>query len=172
MSFDADLSREHFASMFARRQCHIDETVTCSMSFMPANNESAGLAIIQAMNHQLHVERVNKNGRQMLQCRITTADYEIPPYFPGFSSENHSEILAETEWNKKDIVLQIEMKHEEFIVRYGDAEDALKELTVADGKTINPEKVGCMTGTLIGMFATGGGIDSDNCAAFDWFKLG
>ena len=37
---------------------------------------------------------------------------------------------------------------------------------------INPEKVGCMTGTMIGMFASGNGTESDNYAAFDWFEIG
>ena len=34
---------------------------------------------------------------------------------------------------------------------------------------INPEKVGCMTGTVMGMFASGNGADSENQAEFDWF---
>ncbi len=171
MGFEPNFSKEHFVSMFAQRQCHIDETVTARMTFEPRDNESAGLAIIQAMNHQLHVERVCKEGKQLLQCVITGADYDKPPYIPGFESRNTSRVLAETLWDKADIVLQIEMKHEQFTVRYGSSEDDLMVLAIADGKEINPEKVGCMTGTIIGMFASGNGTESSNFAAFDFFEL-
>jgi alpha-N-arabinofuranosidase len=171
MGFEPNFSKEHFVSMFAQRQCHIDETVAAMTTFEPRDNESAGLAIIQAMNHQLHVERVCKDGEQLLQCVITGADYDKPPYIPGFESRNTSRVLAETLWDKADIVLQIEMKHEQFTVRYGSSEDDLMVLAIADGKEINPEKVGCMTGTIIGMFASGNGTESSNFAAFDFFEL-
>lgn len=171
MRLGTNTSKEFMVSMFAQRQCSIDETVTTQMSFVAENNESAGLAIIQAMNHQIHVERVCKDGKQMIQCVVTGAEYELPPYFPGFTSENISTLIAECEWNESDVVLQLEMKHEAFTVRYGQSKETLKVLVVVDGKLINPEKVGCMTGTLIGMFASGNGVESQNCAAFDWFEL-
>lgn len=171
MSFGGDLSKEYMMSMFAQRQCAINETMTAQMTFMPAEGEAAGLAIVQAMNHQMHLERICKDGKQMLQFVATTADYNCPPYFPGFTCENKSEVLAECEWSDSNIVLQIKMEGEKFTVSYGATKDALKELIVADGRIINPEKVGCMTGTLLGMYATGNGTESDNKAAFDWFEL-
>ena len=39
----------------------------------------------------------------------------------------------------------------------------------ADGRKINPEEVGGMVGTLVGMFASGNGTASKNEAAFDRF---
>lgn len=171
MSFGANPSKKYMVSMFAQRQCAIDETVTTQMSFVAENEESAGLAIIQAMNYQMHVERVCKNGKQMIQCVVTGAEYHTPPYFPGFTSKNSSTLIAECEWNEADVVLEIEMKHEEFTVRYGGSKESLQKLAVVDGKLINPEKVGCMTGTLIGIFASGNGVESKNYAEFDWFEL-
>ena len=41
---------------------------------------------------------------------------------------------------------------------------------MADAAGINPEKVGCMVGTMIGVFASGNGEDVDNAASFDWFE--
>lgn len=171
MTFGGDISKEYMVSMLAMRQTKIDETMTAQMIFMPAEGESGGLAIVQAMNHQMHLERTCKDGKQILQFVVTTADYRIPPYFPGFTCANKSEVLAECEWNEVDIVLQVQMEGEKFTVRYGTSKDTLKELIVSDGRMINPEKVGCMTGTLLGMYATGNGIESDNKAAFDWFEL-
>ncbi|MDD3403958.1 MAG: glycoside hydrolase family 43 protein [Hespellia sp.] len=172
MNFDGDMSKEYMMSMLAQRQCEINETMTTQMSFMPAEGEAAGLAMVQAMNHQMHLERICKDGKQLLQFVATTADYSIPPYFPGFTCENKSEVLAECEYNESDIVLQIQMEGEKFTVRYGASKDTLQDFIAADGRIINPEQVGCMTGTLLGMYATGNGTESENKAAFDWFELG
>jgi alpha-N-arabinofuranosidase len=39
-----------------------------------------------------------------------------------------------------------------------------------DARNINPEVVGGMVGTLLGMYASSNGIKSENSAAFDWFE--
>lgn len=171
MSLDANQRVEESVSMLAQRQCSIDTTVTCQMHFLPKEQESAGLAVIQAMNHQFHLERVCRDGRQLLQFVVVTADYNCPPYFPGFESTTSENIEAEIEWDAADIVLQLEIRGEKVTVRYGNTKDDLKELCVADGALINPEKVGCMSGTIIGMFASGNGTDSENQAEFDWFEM-
>lgn len=171
MSLTDTGGKEHFVSMLAQRQCSIHTRVSCQMTFMPEEQESAGLAIVQAMNHQLHLQRAVKDGRQVLQLVQVTADYDRPPYFPGFTSETYQEIIAEINWEQADIVLQVDMNGEYFAVRYGTDESALQELCAADGGIINPEKVGCMSGTIIGMFASGNGVDSENRASFDWFEI-
>ena len=171
MSMGCTLSGEYFVSMLAQRQCRIDTTVTCRMHFLPKEEESAGLAVIQAMNHQFRLERVKKKKKQLLRFAVSAADYEIPPYFPGFTSETRNEILAETEWDEESVILEIDIRGEAFTIRYGSRRDELKELLCADGARINPEKVGCMSGTIIGMYATGNGTESMNQAEFDWFEM-
>lgn len=171
MSFDAVTSKENYVSFLARRQCSINTTVTCRMHFIPEMTESAGLAVVQAMNHQYHLERAVCDERQVLRLVLNTAEYEIPPYFPGFSSITKREILAEVPWEEAEIILQIQMEGEQFTVRYGAEKESLKELCAADGRRINPEKVGCMAGTMIGMYATGNGAESENRAEFDWFEM-
>ena len=57
--------------------------------------------------------------RQILRLVLYTSDFNCPPYFPGFESTTHREVLAEVEWNEKDIVLEIEMDGEMFTFRYG-----------------------------------------------------
>lgn len=141
------------------------------MEFYPEGKESAGLAVVQAMNHQLHFERILKDGNQMLRAVLVTADYNCPPYMPGFESVTNREVLAETRFDGQEILLQIEMKGEAFVLRYGTDAENLNELCKVDGHRINPEKVGCMSGTIIGMYATGNGTDSDLCAKFDWFEI-
>ena len=161
--------KDRYVGMLAQRQCALHTAVSCQMSFLPEGQESAGLAVVQAMNHQMHLERVKTDDRQILRLVLYTSDFNCPPYFPGFESTTHREVLAEVEWNEKDIVLEIEMDGEMFTFRYGVSKEALHVLCMADGGMINPEKVGCMTGTVMGMYASGNGTDSDNHAEFDWF---
>ena len=63
------------------------------------------------------------------------------------------------------------MDGEDFTFRYGTSEAELQVLCKADGTLINPEKVGCMTGTMVGMYATGNGKEVENEATFDWFEM-
>ncbi len=171
MGFVPEFRKDQYASFVARCQRRIHTTATCRMSFMPNGKETAGMAVMQAMNHQYHLERALERGRQIVRLVQYTADYDVPPYFPGFVSRTNRMVIAEAGWEQEDIVLRIEMDGERFIISYGESEENLKELCIADGNVINPEKVGCMAGTMIGMYATGNGEDIDNRASFDWFEL-
>ena len=90
--------------------------------------------------------------------------------FRGFEGQTNRQIIASVPWEQEEIILQIEMKGEDFVIRYGEKEGTLQMLCKMDGSVINPEKVGCMCGTLLGMYATGNGEDSENMAEFDWFS--
>lgn len=171
MSFDTEKSKDYDTAFLACRQCSIHTTVTCGMKFLPKGQESAGLAVVQAMNHQYHLERALSRGRQVLRLVLYTADYNVPPYFPGFVSTTHRQVVAEVPWESEEIVLQFAMEGERFTVSYGETMEKLERLCVADGALINPEKVGCMTGTMIGMYASGNGEESANWAEFGWFEM-
>lgn len=171
VSFAPQFLKDQYAAFVARRQRQIHTAAACQMSFVPQGQETAGLAVVQAMNHEYHLERALQDGQQVVRLVQYTADYEVPPYMPGFSCETHRVVIASAPWEKPDIVLQMEMDGEKFTASYGESEEELRELCVADGNAINPEKVGCMTGTMVGMYATGNGQDVDNTAAFDWFEL-
>ncbi len=158
-----------YAAFIARRQRQpIAEAETC-MHFVPAGTEEAGLAVVQAFNHQLRVCRCEAEGEQKLRVLLLTADFESYPYLPGFHSETKRSVLAELPWDDSDAVLRITMDGEDFRVLCGKSGGELKEICAVDGRLLNPEKVGCMTGTMIGMYATGNGTDSDNRAAFSYF---
>lgn len=171
MNFGAEKSEEYDTAFLACRQCSIDTTATCHMRFLPKGQESAGLAVAQAMNHQYHLERAVNQGKQVLRLVLYTADYDVPPYFPGFTSVTHREVVTEIPYGAEKIVLQFRIEGERFTVCYGETKENMKELCVADGARINPEKVGCMTGTMIGMFASGNGEECKNWAEFDWFEM-
>lgn len=170
MKMDGVLSDDKYAAFVARRQCAVHASVSAKMNFWPQKEETAGIAAVQAMNHQLHIERALEEGRQMVRVVLVTAEYNKPPYFPGFESKTSKRVLKSVPWDSRDIILKLDMKGEDFTVLYGESEEGLKELCKVDGALINPEKVGCMCGTLLGMYATGNGCDSDTYAAFDWFS--
>ncbi len=168
MGFHDAKSEDHYVSFVAKRRLQPDTTVTCQMSFVPHAQESAGLAIVQAMNHQYHLQVVQQDGQRKVQLVRYHAAFDLQPYFPGFTSETMREVLAEADWNSDSILLQLELHGNDYTFRFGAEENAMTELAKASGFAINPEKVGCMTGEVIGLFATGNGTESDNTASFDW----
>lgn len=167
----AEKKREgSYAPFVARRQCAVHVAISTAMKFLPKGAETAGIGVVQAMNHQLHVERALEQGNQVVRAVLVTAEYNHPPYFPGFVSETHRRILKSVPWEKEEIVLKVEMNEETFTVSYGDSEQCLQSFCVVDGAQINPEKVGCMCGTLVGIYATGNHTKSENAAWFDWMR--
>jgi alpha-N-arabinofuranosidase len=141
------------------------------MEFLPQQGESAGLVVMQAMNHMYRLERTERDGEQLLVLVLCTAAYDMPNYMPQFTCKTTEEIVASTAWAEREIILSAELDNETFTFRYGKDTEHMETLAVCDGSLINPEKVGCMVGTMVGMYATGNGKPSEHCAAFDWFEL-
>ena len=160
---------DRFAAFAARRQCALHVQVTASMHFDPRGKESAGLCISQAMNNQMYVERAVQDGQQVLRLVLVTAECSGYPFFPGFTSSTKREILCSVPYDEADVRISLDLNRQVYTIRYGKDEASMKELCVTDGRLINSEKVGCMAGTQIAMFASGHGEDSDNCAEFDWY---
>ena len=167
-SFEAKPSENHFVPYVARRRLQPHCRFSCCMRFEPEGSESAGIAVTQAMNHQIHFQLAQADGQRKVQLLLYTADYELPPYIPGFSSETKRRVIAEAPWAGGEIVLQMELAGNDYRFSYGPDEHAMTELGQIDGALINPEKVGCMVGEMLGMFASGNGSDSDNRASFLW----
>ena len=171
MNFGVNLSKENFRPFIAKRQLQPCWSAGTVMHFCPDEGETAGLAVVQAMNHQLRIEMCSspESGSQCLRVVLSTADWNVPPYFPGFESSTKETVLTERTWAGDTAVLRIDMKGEDWTVYAGVSEGSLQELCRVDGNLVNPEKVGCMVGTMIGVFASGNGKSSDNTASFDWF---
>lgn len=168
------VGREHpvpNASFIGRRQRHLKFRATACMHFVAySENETAGLVVMQASNHQFRLERGMENGKQMLRLIQCTSQVEGYPHWPNFKAETTEQVLAATETWSGNIVLRIEAEEQSFHFYFGNDEDNLRMLYEnADGRTINPASIGCMVGTLIGMFASSNGKASSNTAIFDWF---
>ena len=87
---------------------------------------------------------------------------------PGYESETKEDILKEEEVpSGATVIIKLVAKGQDYSFYIGENEDQLHEFySHADGRKINPEEVGGMVGTMLGMFASGNGTDSDNEAHF------
>ncbi len=158
-------------SFVGRRQCHLSYEAACKMKFMPEENECAGFILMRASNHQYKVQRICKDGKQLLQLILVTAYFEMRPYMPTFTSETTEKVLAEIPWDQDEVVIRLVANELDFNFYCGTSVDTFVPLYEhADGRVLDPERVGPMAGTMLGMYATGNGKDSENVAAFDWFS--
>ena len=168
MSMEVKHSAENFVSCLARRRLQPHCRFACRLRFAPEGKESAGIAVCQAMNHQLHFQLAKNGGETVLQLLRFTADYALPPYIPGFTAVTKREVLASAPWKGEEIVLEMELCENDYIFRFGADETQLKELACTDGASINPEKVGCMVGEMLALFASANGTESGSRALFAW----
>ena len=168
MSMGGGKDEAAFVPYIARRRRQPDCLFRCKMAFAPEGGESAGIAVTQAMNHQVHLQLAQEGGQKKIQLLLFTADYALPPYIPGFTSVTNRTLIAEVPWEGDSVVLQMELCENDYCFSFGADEDSLTELGRVDGALINPEKVGCMVGEMLGMFATGNGTASGNKAVFRW----
>lgn len=165
-----DMSEDKCASLVAKRQTTIDFEAQCSMNFIPVEKEAAGLIIMQASNHHMRIEKQLANGKQMIQVVLTTTSMKCPPYIPGFTSETIETVLGIKEWDNPHCVMGIKASGQRYEFLIGKDDKNLETIAIGDGRLINPEIIGGMVGTMIGVFATGNGEDSDHYASFDWFE--
>ncbi len=170
MSFVHTMAYDYFAPALCQRQLEPREFIACEMTFVPQGKETAGLVVRQAMNHQYRLELARKGEEQVLRLVLTTTDFDMPAYIPGFKADQHEKVIVETPWQGGSIILALDMDGNRYTFSWGTGKEDLHVLSVSDGFAINPEKVGCMTGTMIGVFASGNGTDSGNEASFDWFE--
>jgi alpha-N-arabinofuranosidase len=157
-------------SFIGRRQLDESFCVFVKMNFTAlSENETAGLAIIQASNHQFRFERSMENGKQILRLLQVTCELKGRPWMPGFEARTTQKELAKAEVKSGDIYLKITAHEQAHSFYYGGSETMLEALYEnADGGLINPEGFG-MVGTMIGMYGSSNGQISENKVSFDWF---
>ena len=167
-----EIKEDDCVSFMGKRQTQPDFKAGCQMHFVPENDEAAGMIIMQASNHQYRVEKHLKDGKPVLDLILVTTDFNGLPFLPNYSAETTETVLVSADCPQDDIVIMIQAKGQDTTVFYGEDETNLQTLYAhADCGLINPEKVGGMVGTMIGVYATANGAQSDNQAEFDWFEL-
>ncbi len=150
--------------------------VAARLDFRAATGaEAAGLVVMQAMNHQYRLERGSTDGRQVVRVVLATTAFTGYPHLPGFTHETTETVLASAplaDGGAGPVALEIDLRGQDFAFRYAEGDGPLRTLLAhADGRLIQPEKVGGMVGTMIGPYATANGTASANRAAFLGFDL-
>lgn len=171
---ETDTRKDHCVSFMGKRQRYINFEVSVCMHFKAEKSEAAGLVIQQACNHQFRVEQYHEDERQKLRLIQLTTEQSGLPFLPGYEAKTNRRILSEVAIPEKEdsLILQVKAVRQTYQFSYGCHEDHMQILYAdADASAINPEEVGGMIGTMIGMFATSNGNESNNEAAFDWFCM-
>lgn len=155
-----------------RRQTSESFSILAKMDFQAnSENETAGIVMMQAFNHQFRLERSMEAGKQLIRLMQSTTSYQGKQWMPGFQSTTSEIVLAKEVVDSFDICLKIESRGQTIDFYYGSSEDSLQLLfRNADGRLLNPEIVGGMVGTMLGMFASSNGSASNNSASFEWFE--
>ncbi len=167
------LSESPALGVVVRIQEHVAFRISTRLTFTAQGaHETSGMVVLQASNHQFRFERSLKGGRQVLRLIQVTCVLQGRPYLPGFSSRTTEKTLASVDLDTADkgLVLEIRADGQDFGFYHGAEGGPLVPLLEnVDGRAINPEEVGGMIGTCLGLFACSNGLKSDNEAAFDWF---
>ena len=165
-----DERRDDCVSFIGRRQTDIAFSVTFSMDFAPENHETAGLLLMQAANHQYRFERFLSADGPALRLVLITTEQFGRPYLPGYRAETTEQVLFERCNDGGPVILRLEARGQDYCFFAGPSEDQLTPCYLhADGRAVNPESVGGMVGTVLGMFASSNGEPSTNAAHFAWF---
>lgn len=90
---------------------------------------------------------------------------DCPPFLPSFKDSTQEHILAKYPYESDTVTMRIAADGQDLTVYCNDL-----LLCHVDGRRINTEDIGPMTGTMIGMFATSNEKESNNQALFDWFR--
>lgn len=162
--------KETGVSFIGRRQTSVDFQVETTFEFEPKDTEGAGLAILQASNHQYRLEKKCEDGKQVAQLVLVTTEMNTYPHMPNFKSTTTEKVLYKCplEGVKSCFGVKVVGQDYQFYTKNAEGEVNLIGKTVS-GRKINPPMVGCMAGTIVGMYATGNGVNSDNSAIFKTF---
>ena len=161
-----------------RRQQHISYTVTAAMAFTPAEGEAAGLVLTEENHNQLRLELTAIDGQQLVRVvrGVSVSDgmtfgRQLLPDLPPCPYENGSTVLGQIPWAGGPLVLRLDANGQANSFFAGRDEDHLVPVALnIDGSFLGSETSGSFVGAYIGMFATANGAESENEAAFDWFR--
>lgn len=146
-------------SFVARRQQHLSFRAAADMIFLPgAENETAGLVLMQNADYHFRLERGIAEGQQVLRLIERRGGVE--------------QQLASIPYAEDKIQFKVEARGQAYSFYYRTSETggwtALHE--GADGTLLSTDKAGGFTGAYIGMYTSAQGEASSNAADFDWFS--
>ena len=168
---NADAAKDDCVSTVLRRQQSYHFEASTKLTFCPKAAEAAGLLLMQASNNSFRAELMQKDGSTWLRVMEVTSHADLPPYHPMYKPVTNTTEHVMVPWKEESVVIVLRVKDQNHDFYYGPDEAHLQPLCLGlDGRHINTPVSGNMVGTCLGIFATGDGVDSENEAAFDYFR--
>ncbi|MEK6481389.1 glycoside hydrolase family 43 protein [Catalinimonas sp. 4WD22] len=145
-------------SFVGHRQQHHTGNVSTALDFQPENeNEKAGLLAFQSENHHYFLAKSTKGGQSVVQLLKSSED--------GYTE------LASQPVSGEQLQLKITFDGADYGFHYAEDEGNWQVLQEkVDGKFLSTEVAGGFVGTMLAMYATSSGSDSDTSASFEWFR--
>lgn len=145
------------SAFLGRRQQHMHYAVRTVLEWDPQEQEESGVVLL--MNHRFHFRFVYGQWEGQKKIRLIRC-------FDG-----QEEILAEKVWNAGKTYLRVTAHLQDLAFYVGKEEEAWE--LVADhvsGTLLSKEVAGGFTGTVLGLYASANGQESQSTADFDWFE--
>jgi xylan 1,4-beta-xylosidase len=156
------LTEEVNPAFVGRRQQHMSFAARTALSFTPeADNEAAGLVLLQNQNYQYRMEVTHSASGKLIRLIERKAGVET--------------VLAEKplmqEAQENRIYLKVEALGQSYSFYYAARPEAWETLLAgADGTLLSTDVAGGFTAAIMGMYATAYGQKSVNYADFDYFE--
>jgi alpha-N-arabinofuranosidase len=133
---------------------HFKFSATTKLSFKAKNeNEQAGL-IIYRTNNSFYQLMKQKNRIVLIK-----------------KDNGKTEIVAEAEYDKADVILNMEANNLDIQFRFGETPAHLTDIGETQSLiVISESQLNKFNGTGVGMYATSNGLKSKNTAIYDWFE--
>ncbi|MEK6481180.1 family 43 glycosylhydrolase [Catalinimonas sp. 4WD22] len=140
-------------SFVGHRQQHHTSSVPTTLDFQPENeNEKAGLLVFQSETHHYFLAKSMKDGQVVLQLLKSLED-------------GHTE-LASQPVSGEQLQLKITFDGADYGFQYAETEGDWQVLQEkVDGKFLSTEVAGGFVGTMLAVYATSSGSDSENTAS-------
>ncbi len=143
-------------AFLGRRQEHFDCRASTRLNFEPEREgEEAGLTVFMNESHHYDLAVVRHDGRRRLILRRRIGD-----------------LRAETvvrELEPGTVRLQVTADRQSYTFSIGFGGGSYTTVGTGECRWLSSEVAGGFTGVYFGLYATGGGQESSNTAAFDWF---
>lgn len=145
-------------SLVCRRQQHMKFAARTKMEFTPqAENETAGIVLLQSSRFNFRFEYVKSGGEflvQLTQCR-----------------DGVEQVLAAKPFEANVLYLTVAAHDQDYSFYYGSTpEENLALAENVDGRILSTDVAGGFVGACLGMYASSNGKTSSNAADFDWFE--
>ncbi len=158
-------------SLVGRRLRHPDFRISAKMQFVPEHpGDCAGIVLLRAVNHQLRFEKSMSEKGSVIRLVLVTTTMNCPPYMPDFKGLTTRAVLFEEPYSHDFVMLTLTVQDMAISASFGQSHNDAKTFrNIADFADLDPESVGCMTGTLLSMYAQSNS-GTENWARFEWFN--